>query len=61
MECALRELKIPLVEKILARTPITESQVQVWAEMLAHELNHRSRGCLTGKSPARCFRMRSQP
>ena len=36
MECAVRELKIPLVEKILASGPIPESQVQVWAEVLAH-------------------------
>ena len=46
MECAVRELKTPLVEKILARGPPSESQVQAWAEVLAHELNHRSRGCL---------------
>ena len=49
MECAVRELKTPLVEKILGSNPITESQVQVWEEMLAHELNHRSRGCLDGQ------------
>jgi hypothetical protein len=36
MECAVRELKIPLVEKILSSGPIPESQVQVWAEVLAH-------------------------
>ena len=29
MECAVRELKTPLVEKILASGPIPESQVQV--------------------------------
>ncbi len=28
------------------RRPIPESQVQVWAEVLAHELNHRCRPCL---------------
>ena len=55
MECALRELKTPLVEKILARAPITESQVQVWAEVLAHELNHRSRGCLDGQVACEVF------
>jgi transposase InsO family protein len=33
MECAVRELKTPLVEKILASNPLRESQVQVWAEM----------------------------
>jgi hypothetical protein len=46
MECAVRELKIPLVEKILTSGSIPESQVQAWAEVLAHELNHRSRDCL---------------
>ena len=55
MECARRELKTPLVEKILARAPITESQVQVWAEVLAHELNHRSRGCLDGQVACKVF------
>jgi hypothetical protein len=55
MECAVRELKMPLVEKILARGPITESQVQAWAEVLAHELNHRSRGCLHGQVACRVF------
>jgi transposase InsO family protein len=55
MECAVRELKIPLVEKILASGPIPESQVQGWAEMLAHELNHRSRGCLDGQVACEVF------
>jgi hypothetical protein len=36
MECAVRELKTPLVEQILAHGPVPESQVQVWAEGLAH-------------------------
>jgi transposase InsO family protein len=55
MECAVRELKTPLVEKILTSRPITESQVQVWAELLAHELNHRSRGCLDGQVACKVF------
>ena len=55
MECALRELKTPLVEKILTSRPLTESQVQVWAEGLAHELNHRSRGCLDGQVACEVF------
>ena len=65
MECAVRELKAPLVKKILANGPIPESQVQAWAEVLAHELNHRSRGCLDGHVACRVFqvsfRMRSRP
>jgi hypothetical protein len=55
MECAVRELKTPLVEKILASNPLTESQVQVWAEVLAHELNHRSRRCLHGQVACEVF------
>jgi hypothetical protein len=55
MECAVRELKTPLVEKILARGPTAESQVQAWAEVLAHELNHRSRDCLNGHVACRVF------
>ena len=46
---------IPLVEKILASGPIPESQVQVWAEVWAHELNHRSRGCLDGQVACEVF------
>ena len=55
MECAVREMKIPLVEKILASGPLPESQVQVWAEVLAHELNHRSRPCLHGQVACKVF------
>jgi len=55
MECAVRELKTPLVKKILAGSPVPESQVQVWAEGLAHELNHRSRGCLDGQVACEVF------
>jgi hypothetical protein len=55
MECAVREMKIPLVEKILASGLLLESQVQVWAEVLAHELNHRSRPCLHGQVACKVF------
>jgi hypothetical protein len=55
MEPAVREMKIPLVEKILASGPLPESQVQVWAEVLAHELNHRSRPCLDGQVACEVF------
>jgi transposase InsO family protein len=55
MECAVRELKTPLVEKILAGGPTSESQVQAWAEVLAHDLNHRSRDCLDGHIACRVF------
>jgi hypothetical protein len=46
LEHAVRELKTPLVEKILDHGSMPDSQVQLWAEVLAHDLNHRSRPCL---------------
>jgi len=55
IECAMREMKTPLREKILANGPIAESQVQSWAEILASELNHRPRGCLDGQVACRVF------
>ncbi len=55
LERAVRELEPPLVEKIRASGPIPESQVQVWAEVLAHELNHRPRRCLHGQIACRAF------
>jgi transposase InsO family protein len=55
IERALRELKTPLVEKILAGGPTSQSQVQAWAEGLAHDLNHRSRSCLDGHIACRVF------
>jgi transposase InsO family protein len=65
MECAVRELKTPLRGKILASGAIAGHQVQAWAEVLAHEQNHRSRDFLDGRIACRvfqvCFRMRSRP
>lgn len=55
MGCAVREVKTPLVEKILAGRTLTASQVQIWAEVLAHELNHHSRPCLEGKVACEVF------
>ena len=55
MECAVRELKTPLREKILASGPAEKLPVQAWAEVLAHELNHRSRDCLNGRIACRVF------
>jgi transposase InsO family protein len=55
IECALRELKTLLVEKILTRGLITRSQVQAWAEVLANDLNHRSRECLDGQVACKVF------
>ena len=55
MECAVRELKPPLVEQIRTSGPIPASQVQGWAEVLAHDLNHRPRRCLGGQVACRVF------
>ncbi len=55
IECAMREMKPPLREKILVSGPIPASQVQTWAEALASELNHRPRGCLDGQIACRVF------
>ena len=55
MECGIRELKTPLVEKMRASTAITAPQVQSWAEMLAHDLNHRHRDCLHGQVACNVF------
>ena len=55
MERAVRELKTPLREKILTSGPITDPEVQAWAEVLAHELNHRSRDCLHGHIACKVF------
>jgi len=55
MECAVRELKTPLVEKILTSGSPVPSEVQAWAEVLAHELNHRSRACLHGQVACQVF------
>lgn len=55
MERAVRELKTPLVEKILDHGSIAESLVELWAEVLAHDLNHRSRPCLHGQVACQVF------
>jgi hypothetical protein len=55
MERAVRELKPPLVEQIRTSGPIPVSQVQGWAEVLAHDLNHRPRRCLGGQVACRVF------
>lgn len=49
MECGVRELKAPLVEKFLGNDRVSVPLVQAWAEMFAHELNHRHRDCLHGQ------------
>jgi transposase InsO family protein len=55
MEHAVRELKTPLVEKMLDHGSIMEPPVELWAEVLAHDLNHRSRPCLHGQVACQVF------
>jgi hypothetical protein len=55
MEHAVRELKPPLVEKILQQGLTPDSPVQLWAEVLAHDLNHRARPCLEGRVACQVF------
>jgi hypothetical protein len=50
-----KPLKIRRVEKTFDRAPIPESQAQVWAEVLAHELSHRSHPCLEGQVACQVF------
>jgi transposase InsO family protein len=49
MEHGVGELKAPLVEKILDHGSTAEPPVELWAEVLAHDVNHRSRPCLHGQ------------
>jgi hypothetical protein len=55
MERAIREVKAPLREKLRASGPLPPSEVQHWAELLAHELNHRPRRSLHGQVACRVF------
>jgi len=55
MERAVGELKGPLVAQLLARGPVPATEVQHWAELLAHELNHRPRRSLHGVAACRVF------
>ncbi len=55
MEHAVGELKGPLVAQLLASGPVPAAEVQHWAELLAHELNHRPRPSLQGEVACRVF------
>jgi transposase InsO family protein len=55
MERAVRELKAPLRERLRAGGPLPAAEVQHWAELLAHELNHRPRRSLQGHVACRVF------
>ena len=55
MEHAVGELKGPLVAQLRARGPVPAAEVQKWAELLAHEVNHRPRPSLQGEVACRVF------
>ena len=55
MEHGVGELKAPLVERILDHGSIAEPPVELWAKVLAHDLNHRSRPCLHGQVACQVF------
>ena len=55
MERGVRELKTPLAAKLLAGAPLPASQLQSWAEQVAHDLNHRPRRSLHGDIACRVF------
>jgi hypothetical protein len=55
MEHGVGELKTPLVEKILDHDSTAEPPVELWAEVLAHDLNHRFRPCLHGQVACQVF------
>ena len=55
MERAVRELKAPLREQLRASGPLPAAEVQHWAALLAHELNHRPRRSLDGQVACRVF------
>jgi transposase InsO family protein len=55
MERAIREVKAPLRVQLRASGPTPASEVQHWAELLAHDLNHRPRRALHGQVACRVF------
>jgi len=55
MEHAVGELQGPLVAQLLTRGPLPPAEVQHWAELLAHQLNHRPRPSLQGEVACRVF------
>jgi hypothetical protein len=56
IEESQRELKACLREKLMAYCPETEDpSLAVYAEVAAHDLNHRHRPCLQGKTSCQVF------
>ena len=55
MERAIREVKAPLRAQLHLSGPTSAAEVQHWAELLAHDLNHRLRRSLHGQVACRVF------
>ncbi len=55
MEESQRELKACLRETLIAEALRFPDSISVWAEVAAHDLNHRLRPCLRGKTSCQVF------
>jgi hypothetical protein len=55
IEESQRELKACLREKLTPELPHSENHSPVYAEVAAHDLNHRVRPCLQGKTSCQVF------
>jgi hypothetical protein len=55
IEESQRELKACLREKLVLGSPYSPDPMTVYAEVAAHDLNHRSRPCLRGKTSCQAF------
>ena len=55
IEESQRELKGCLREKLISDIPRSQDSIAVYAEVAAHDLNHRLRPCLHGKTSCQVF------
>ncbi len=55
IEESQRELKACLREKLVLGVPRSADGIALWAEIVVHELNHRVRPCLQGKTSCQVF------
>jgi hypothetical protein len=55
IEESQRELKACLREKLVPGIPCSPDPIAVYAEVAAHDLNHRLRPCLQGKTSCQAF------
>jgi hypothetical protein len=55
IEESQRELKACLREKLIPGIPCSPDPIAVYAEVVAHDLNHRLRPCLQGRTSCQAF------